>query len=85
MSKSSVQHTSSAEPESVVDQVNELRHQFTDGYHELEETYRTTRDQVYALNQKAVTYVKAHPAVCITGAFAVGFVIGKLAHKRWLT
>ncbi len=69
--------------ESVVDQVNELRHQISDGYHEIEETYLSTRDQVYELNRQAVEFIREHPAACVVGGFAVGYIIGKLANKRW--
>ena len=69
--------------DSVAEQVNELRSQISDGYQEFEDTYLTTRDQVYDLNRKAVEFVREHPAACIAGGFAVGYLIGKLANKRW--
>lgn len=62
----------------------ENKQSLIDGYHELEARYRTTRDQLYQLNQQAVVFIEKNPAACIAGAFAVGWVVGKLAQKRWL-
>ncbi|MEZ4461880.1 MAG: hypothetical protein R3E66_19595 [bacterium] len=55
-----------------------------EGYHEIEERYRDLRDQAYNLNQKAMQVVEEHPVACVAGAFAVGYLIGKLAKRRWL-
>lgn len=56
----------------------------TESFHDIEERYRSTRDELYALNRQALVVIEKHPAACIAGAFAVGWLIGKLAKKRWL-
>ncbi len=36
------------------------------------------------LNQRAMTFVREHPGVCIAGAFALGYLVGRAASRRWL-
>lgn len=62
----------------------EVRQSLVEGYHELEERYRDVREQAYALNRRAMKVVDQHPVACVVGAFAVGYVIGKLAKRRML-
>jgi ElaB/YqjD/DUF883 family membrane-anchored ribosome-binding protein len=50
----------------------------------MEERYHSTREQLYEVNRQAQVMIQKHPAACIAGAFAVGWVIGKLAKRRWL-
>lgn len=52
--------------------------------HLMEERYHSTREQLYEINRQAQVMIQKHPAACIAGAFAVGWVIGKLAKRRWL-
>jgi ElaB/YqjD/DUF883 family membrane-anchored ribosome-binding protein len=62
----------------------EVRQSLVEGFHELEDRYRDVRDQAYALNRRAMKVVDEHPVACVVGAFAVGYVIGKLAKRRML-
>ncbi len=62
----------------------ELQQGIMEGYHELEERYVSTKEQVYDLNRKAVDFIQKHPGACIVGGIAVGFLIGRMAKKRWL-
>jgi len=68
----------------MIEENNESKVSITESLHEIEERYRSTRDELYALNRQALVVIEKHPAACIAGAFAVGWVIGKLAKKRWL-
>lgn len=62
----------------------DVRTSLVEGYHELEERYKDVRDQAYALNRRAMQVVEDHPVACVAGAFAVGYLVGKLAKRRWL-
>lgn len=62
----------------------EVTQSLVEGYHELEERYKDVRDQAYALNRRAMQVVEEHPVACVAGAFAVGYLVGKLAKRRWL-
>lgn len=74
------------EPErSVGEAVQELGHNLVEGYHEIEEQYLTSKDQLYELNRKTRIFIQEHPAAAIAGAFTIGFVVGKLAKHRWFT
>lgn len=83
MNEAKVEPAAQQKDDSIVGQVNEIRDQISDGYQEIEETYLTTRDQVYEFNRTAVAFIREHPAACIAGGFAVGYIIGKLANRRW--
>ncbi len=39
------------------------------------------KQRLHALNDRARSYIKAHPAPCLLGALAFGFVVARLA--RW--
>ncbi len=39
------------------------------------------KERLRALNDRARSYIKAHPAPCLLGAVAFGFVVARLA--RW--
>ena len=51
---------------------------------EIEERVHTTRDQLHELNEQAVAFIQQRPVAAIGIAFGVGYIIGKLAAKRWL-
>lgn len=51
---------------------------------EIEDRLLSTRDRVHDLNEKAVRFIQERPAAAIGVAFGVGYIIGKLAAKRWL-
>lgn len=51
---------------------------------ELEERVQTTRDRVHEFNERAVQFIQERPAASIGIAFGVGYLVGKLAAKRWL-
>lgn len=55
-----------------------------DRYRELEQTYDDTRARIEDFNEQAVDFIRDNPALCVVGAVAAGYVIGRLASKRWL-
>lgn len=36
-----------------------------------------------AANDQVMTFVRAHPAQCVLGAVALGFLVGRLARGSW--
>jgi len=46
---------------------------------QIEEARRNLTD----LNQRAITFIKERPGTCLLGALAFGFIVGKLASRRW--
>ena len=52
--------------------------------HEIEDSVQATRDRVHELNEQAVRFIQERPAAAIGIAFGVGYIVGKLAAKRWL-
>lgn len=41
------------------------------------------RRNLVDLNQRVVSFIKENPGTCLVGAVAVGFLVGKLASRRW--
>jgi hypothetical protein len=39
------------------------------------------RKQVSALNEQAITYIKANPGKCLLGAIALGYLVGRIARR----
>ncbi len=39
------------------------------------------KERLKSLNERAKSYIKAHPKVCLASALALGFVVARLA--RW--
>ena len=46
---------------------------------QLEEARRNLSD----LNERVKSFVREHPGTCLIGALAFGFVVGKIAARRW--
>jgi ElaB/YqjD/DUF883 family membrane-anchored ribosome-binding protein len=42
------------------------------------------RVRLEELNRRASDFVQENPAVCILGAMGIGYLIGKMASRRWL-
>lgn len=51
---------------------------------ELEQRVQSTRDRVHDFNEHAVQFIQERPAAALGIAFGVGYIVGKLAAKRWL-
>ncbi len=41
------------------------------------------RENLIDLNQRAIAFIKERPGTCLLGALAFGFIVGKLASRRW--
>ncbi len=63
----------------------EARERLERHYREIEQTYDDTRARLEDFNEKASDFIRENPAICIAGAVAAGYVIGRLASRRWLT
>ena len=42
------------------------------------------REELEDLNRRAVEFVRENPAVCMLGALGIGYLVGKMASRRWL-
>lgn len=41
------------------------------------------RRNLSEMNQRAISFIKENPGTCLVGALAFGFLVGKLASRRW--
>ncbi|MFB6264401.1 MAG: hypothetical protein ABEL76_12385 [Bradymonadaceae bacterium] len=76
--------TESAPSFSSVDDEEEFRQALEHQYAELEETYDELRELAEQYNRTAMEFIREHPAICIGAAAGTGYIIGRLASKRWL-
>ena len=79
----STSHPVDNEPD-LARRTREARDKLQDQVHDLEQTYDDARAQLEAFNDTAVAFIKENPGLCIVGAVAAGFIIGRLASRRWL-
>ncbi len=80
-------HTSptAQQQEELRQRAREVQERIEEGYHELEERYDNARTQLRRANDRAVDFIRENPAICIVGAVGVGYLVGRLASRRWLT
>lgn len=64
--------------------VRELRDSIEEQYSELEERYDEIRNLLDDYNRTAMEFIREHPGICLAGALGTGYVVGRLASKRWL-
>ncbi len=62
----------------------DARQRLEQHYRELEQTYDDTRARLESFNDQAVDFIRENPAICIVGALAAGYLVGRLASRRWL-
>ena len=62
----------------------ELRKTLEERYDELEARYDEIRDILEAYNRSAMDFIREHPGMCIAGAVGAGYIVGRLAARRWL-
>lgn len=62
----------------------ELHQSIEERYEELERRYDEIRDQLDEYNRTAMEFIQDHPGICIAGALGFGYVVGRLASRRWL-
>ncbi len=77
--------TNPATDPDLADKTREARQKIQAQYQDLEQTYGDARARLDDLNDRAVSFIKENPGLCIVGAVAAGYVIGRLASRRWLT
>lgn len=65
-----------ANPEQLQEKARELQARIAP---QIDEARRNLVD----LNHRVVGFIKENPGTCLVGAVAVGFLIGKLASRRW--
>lgn len=76
-------HAQNPAGSSVADRSREAAERLQYQYQELGDAYDQTRARLENFNDQAVAFVRENPAACIVGAAAVGFLIGRLAARRW--
>jgi ElaB/YqjD/DUF883 family membrane-anchored ribosome-binding protein len=74
-----------AAQENLRERAREVQERIEEGYHELEGRYDDARMQLRQANDTAVEFIRENPVLCIAGAIGVGYVVGRLASRRWLT
>ena len=76
--------TSQSDPD-LAQRSRDAKERLQSRYQDIEQTYGDTRARLDEFNEKAVGFIRKNPGVCIVGAVAAGYVIGRLASRRWLT
>lgn len=71
--------------DSVVDRSRETAEKLQHHYQELNQAYGDTRARLDELNDRAVAFIRENPGVCLIGATAFGYTVGRLAVRRWFT
>ena len=71
--------------DSVAEASREARDRLERHYREIEQTYGDTRARLENINERAADFIRDNPGVCIVGAVAAGYIVGRLASRRWLT
>ena len=62
----------------------EIKNQLVERYQEFDDQFETTRDKAYEINNRAIEFIQDNPAVAIAVAVGVGYVVGRLASRRWI-
>lgn len=71
-------------PSEIVAKAEELKENLVDKYRDFDEKYASPRDKMYAVNDNALRFVEDNPVVAIGVAVGVGYLIGRLASRRWI-
>ncbi len=71
-------------PSEIVAKAEELKDNLVDKYRDFDERHSTPRDKMYAVNDNALRLVEENPVVAIGVALSVGYLIGRLASRRWI-
>lgn len=70
--------------EDLRERARDVQERIEDGFHEMEARYDDARAQLRTYNDQAVDFIRENPAICVAGAVGVGYLVGKLASRRWL-
>ena len=68
----------------IVAKADDLKNNLVDKYREFDEQYETARDKVYAVNDNAIRFIEENPVVAIAAAVSIGYLVGRLASRRWI-
>jgi ElaB/YqjD/DUF883 family membrane-anchored ribosome-binding protein len=71
--------------EELRERAHEVQERIETGFHEMEQRYDDAREQLSDLNDRAVDFIRQNPAACVAGAVGVGYILGRLASRRWLS
>ncbi len=74
-----------ARTEEIRERAREVQERIEEGYHELEQRYDDARMQLRQANDTAIHFIRENPTLCIIGAVGIGYFVGRLASRRWLT
>lgn len=82
---STIQTNLNHERTAVNDETPDTRERLEEQYHSIEQQVVQTRAQLQEFNEQAVTFIRQNPGWCILGAVTVGYLVGRMASKRWLS
>ncbi len=82
---STIQTDLDHESTTVNDETPDTRERLEEQYHNIEKQVVQTRAQLQEFNEQAVTFIRQNPGWCILGAVTVGYLVGRMASKRWLS
>ena len=71
-------------PSEIVAKAEEIKDNIVDKYRDFDERYTSPRDKMYAVNDNALRFIEDNPVVAIGVAVSVGYLIGRLASRRWI-
>lgn len=71
-------------PRQAADDAAQLQESIEAHYEELEEQYDELRAVLDDYNRSAREFIRNHPGMCIAGALGFGYMVGRLASRRWL-
>lgn len=72
------------DPEALHLRAREVQQRLEEGFQQMEQRYGDLREQLHDYNERATEFIRENPALCLAGAVGVGFLLGKLAKRRWL-
>jgi ElaB/YqjD/DUF883 family membrane-anchored ribosome-binding protein len=62
----------------------ELQQEIEERYEELEGRYDEIKGMLEAYNEQARSTIREHPVASVAGALGAGYIVGRLAARRWL-
>lgn len=80
-------HTASGstdDDQNLGERARQAQQQLEERYQQLEQRYGDARMRLREANDRARDFIEENPAICIAGAVGIGYLIGRLASRRWL-
>ncbi|MFW5966187.1 MAG: hypothetical protein ACOCV2_01660 [Persicimonas sp.] len=75
---------SSDDSQDLSQRARQAQQQLEERYHQLEQRYGDVRTRLREANDRAREFIEENPVVCIAGAVGIGYLVGRLASRRWL-